>query len=348
MCRTLAEAGRNVVLVAPHDGDTTIAGVQVRALRKPRSRLERMTRLQADALRAALAERAAVYHFHDPELIPIGLVLKLLGKRVVYDVHEDLARQIRSKYWIPASIRRMVAGAARALEHLGAACFDAVVAATPPIAALFPARKTTTVQNFPLLSEFAAVAPTPYEERPLIATYVGAVSRVRGVVEMIQAAELLAERGPVRLTIAGAWQPPELEATLRSDHSMSGVEVLPFVTRPELARLLGRSRVGLVVLHPLSNYLDAQPVKLFEYMAAGIPVVASDFPLWRTIVREAGCGLLVDPLDPKAIADAVWWLISHPLEAAEMGRRGRAAVHESCHWEAEARKLLDVYRRIAA
>ena len=103
--------------------------------------------------------------------------------------------------------------------------------------------------------------------------------------------------------------------------------------------------VGLVVLHPTRNYLDALPVKMFEYMAAGLPVIASDFPLWRKIIDGAGCGLLVDPLDPQAIAEAIDWVLAHPEEAEAMGRRGREAVEAIYNWERESETLVNLYKQ---
>jgi glycosyltransferase involved in cell wall biosynthesis len=103
---------------------------------------------------------------------------------------------------------------------------------------------------------------------------------------------------------------------------------------------------GLVTLHPVINYLDALPVKMFEYMAAGIPVIASDFPLWREIVLGNQCGLCVDPMDPTAIAKAIDFLVIHPAEARQMGENGRRAVLERYNWSVEQAKLLTYYKNL--
>jgi glycosyltransferase involved in cell wall biosynthesis len=110
--------------------------------------------------------------------------------------------------------------------------------------------------------------------------------------------------------------------------------------------LLSKVRAGLVTLHPTPAYLEAYPVKMFEYMAAGLPVIASDFPLWRSIITKEQCGLLVDPLDPKALAKAMRWVLENPVEAEAMGRRGREAVLTTYNWDAEAAKLKVLYRKI--
>jgi glycosyltransferase involved in cell wall biosynthesis len=128
---------------------------------------------------------------------------------------------------------------------------------------------------------------------------------------MVQAIDRVPERHELRLVMAGTFGPATLVEQLVAQRGWAKTKMVGFLARPDLARLLSEARMGLVLFHPAPNHTEAQPNKLFEYMSAGIPVVASDFPLWRQIVEGAGCGLLVDPLDPRAIAEAMEWLLDH-------------------------------------
>jgi glycosyltransferase involved in cell wall biosynthesis len=119
------------------------------------------------------------------------------------------------------------------------------------------------------------------------------------------------------------------------------------LSRSAVAELLQGVQAGLVLFHPEPNHVEAQPNKLFEYMSAGIPVIASDFPLWRDLIERECCGLAVDPLDEAAIASAIEYVLTHPDEAEAMGRRGRLAVERTYNWQPQAHKLLDLYARIA-
>lgn len=119
-----------------------------------------------------------------------------------------------------------------------------------------------------------------------------------------------------RLQMGGTFAPKPLEAEVRALAGWSRVDFHGWVGREDVREILSRVRAGLVLFHPMPNHVRAQPNKLFEYMAAGLPVIASDFPLWREIVEGAGCGLLVDPKDPQAIAEAMQWILDHPEEAA--------------------------------
>lgn len=346
-CRALVEAGYEVVLVAPHDRDEVVEGVRIRALPRPRGRAARMTCTVGQVLRAALAEDAAIYHFHDPELIPVGLLLKLRGKQVVYDVHEDLPRQILSKHWIPRRLRTPIARLMEGLEAVSVRAYDGISAATPAIARRFPETKTVTVQNFPLIGELADAGAKPYSERGLMIAYVGGIAAIRGARETVEAMELLPASLGAQLLLAGSFSPPNLETELQQMPGWRRVRFLGWRGREDIRSLLAEARIGLVTLHPVKNYLDSYPVKLFEYMSAGLPVIASDFPLWRKIVEGAKCGVLVDPLDPRAIAEAIQWLLEHPREAEAMGRRGREAVLAHYNWDGEAEKLLALYKRLA-
>jgi glycosyltransferase involved in cell wall biosynthesis len=312
---------------------------------RSQGRLARMTHGAWRMYRALRRARPRVGHFHDPELIPVGLALKLSGVKVIYDVHEDLPRQILGKHWLSPWLRRPVSWVAEAVEWVAGRVFDGIVAATPTIARRFPAGKTVTVQNFPILSELVPPDPVPYAQRRPHFAYVGGITGIRGAREMVEAIGRVRDDS-IRLQLAGNFSNSRDEKAVRSIDGWTRVDFHGWASRPDVARLLGNVRAGLVLFHPLPNHLDAQPNKMFEYMVAGLPVIASNFPLWREIVAGAACGLLVDPLNPGVIAEAMQWLLDHPAEAEAMGRRGRQAVEETYNWEPEAGKLIGLYRRI--
>lgn len=345
-CRTLAQAGYDVVLVVPHDRDEVVDGVRIRAVPKPKNRLERMTKTVWQVYKAALSENADIHHFHDPELIPVGIVLKLKGKKIIYDVHEDVPKQILTKYWIPSFLRHIASAGALLFEKIGSKFFDGIVAATPTIACKFPSDKTVAVQNFPMLNELVTSDAMPYPNRPNDIVYVGGITAIRGIREMVEAIGLLPETLGARLCLAGSFSPAELYNEVCTMPGWKRVKFLGWQTREQMTALLGKARAGLVLLHPTLNYYDALPVKLFEYMSAGIPVVTSDFPLWKKIVEGTGCGLVTNPLDPQSIASAIEWLLTHPDEAEAMGKRGQEAVRKLYNWEHEAEVLISFYERL--
>ncbi len=285
-------------------------------------------------------------HFHDPELIPLGLLLRMYGCKVIYDVHEDAPRQTMSKHWIPVVFRWPVAIAIAVMEWLGGLLFSAIVPVTPTIAARFPLAKTVLVQNFPIQSELVLPEPLPYASRPPKFAYVGGVADIRGGIEMVQALEYFDDLPDVRLEMAGGISPEAFAEELPRLTGWAKVTYRGLIGRQDVAQLLGSSRVGLVLFHPMPNHVDAQPNKMFEYMSAGLPIIASDFPLWRKIVDGAGCGLLIDPLDSRAIADALRWILEHPVEAEAMGKRGYEAVRTLYNWEREALQLVALYSRL--
>src|SRR5699024_3143820 len=153
----------------------------------PTNRLLRMTRTVWQVFRMALEENADLYHFHDPELIPVGIALKIRGKRVVYDVHETVSKQIRSKSWIPHPVRVPASRAYRVLEQTTARVFDGVVVATPGIAEHFPTGKATIVQNYPLAEKFSSIDTSDYHSRESVLAYVGGITHARGIEEMVEA-----------------------------------------------------------------------------------------------------------------------------------------------------------------
>jgi glycosyltransferase involved in cell wall biosynthesis len=344
-CRTLAAAGYEVVLVGPHDRDAVIDGVRIRAVPRPRNRRERMTRTLWRVYRAALAERGDIYHFHDPELIPVGALLKLRGKCVIYDVHENVPLQILSKHWIPRPLRWLIAGVAHAFEQAAARCFDGVVAATPTIARKFPPAKSVTVHNYPLL-RVTARSEAAYREREPLVVCVSAISAIRGAREMVAAIDMVPRELGARLVLAGTFVPASLEDELRQMPGWARTEYVGWLTQEQVRDLLARARVGLALSHPVPNYVESYSTKSFEYMQWGLPVVASHFPVWRELIGGSGAGLLVDPQNAASVAIAIGQLLADPTAAEAMGERGRRAVAERYNWDQEAAGLRGLYQRL--
>jgi glycosyltransferase involved in cell wall biosynthesis len=344
--RSLAAAGFDVhLVVGDGQGGAQVDGVVVHDIGTVGpSRARRMLLQGWRMWRAARRLRARLYHFHDPELLWVGLLLRAGGAAVVYDSHEDVPRDILSKTWIAPPIRRTVAWCAERIEDFVAARLSAVVAATPHIAARFRRvqPRALDINNYPAEADLGAPLDAPRDPRRLC--YVGGIGAIRGVHQMLQALEAV----DATLLLAGAFESPETEASARAQPGWAKVEYLGTVSREEVRRIMAGSSAGLLLFHPEPNHVDAQPNKMFEYMSAGLPVVASDFPLWRRVLVDQGAGVCVDPLEPARIAAVIQALLDDPSTARRMGAAGRAAVHAHYRWEVEAAKLIALYRALLA
>lgn len=347
-CRTLADQGYEVHLVAPEPRPADSGKVTFHPVRRARPRVTSVLASLGGAFRRLAEIRPDVVHLHEPILLPLGVAAKATGTVVaIYDAHEDAPRQARS---VGHNQNRPTYGwalsAAYAALVATARCLDGFVCATPEIASRFPADRRVVVRNFPKLREFASAAQLPYDQRPAHVTYAGGISRTRGIREMVLAAERLPPPLGARFRLAGRFAPATLRREVEALSGWDRTDFLGWLGREELASELGRARVGLLPFHPQPNHVRALPAKLFEYMAAGLPVIASNFPLWRRLLEEHGCGVCVNPLDPDAIAEAVRELLNDPIGAEAMGRRGREAVRSAYNWDAEAGRLLELYRRL--
>lgn len=334
------------LVVADGLGDARVDGIRIVDAGHLPGRLNRIMRTTRAVLRAALRIEADAYQLHDPELLPAGLCLKRLGRRVVFDSHEDVPTQLLAKPYLSAPARRLLARAYAIYERHACRRFDGLLAATPFIRArlerIHP--HTVDINNYPLPQEFDG-APD-WNAKAQEVCYVGGLSAIRGTRELVRACALLAS--PARLVLAGSCADPALARALAREPGWERVDAPGHLDRAGVRATMRRALAGLVTLQPVANYLDALPVKMFEYMAAGLPVIASDFPLWRRIVEGNACGICVDPADPAAIAAAIDHLCRHPEQARRMGENGRRAVLATYHWRGEADKLVAFYDTLLA
>ena len=285
-------------------------------------------------------------HFHDGIFVPFALVLALKGCRIIYDVHEDYPRQVLNSRF-PIIIKVVWGKTLEGFEWFSNFTFMAYFTATPKIAERFRSEKTWIIHNFPILNELQTESSNQEDVKKDYFIYIGGLAEVRGVKEMVDAVECAASVNPkIMLTLGGNYSTKSLRDELKCKTGWSSTKELGWLSREQVASWLSSSKAGLVTLHPTKNYLDAYPVKLFEYMSASLPVIASNFPLWSQIINDSGCGILVDPLDSDAISKAMLYITDNPEEAAKMGVSGRKAVEEHYNWNNEELKLLDAYKKL--
>ena len=335
-CLSLKKAGYEVYIVAKGSDDIK-DGVTIKGCGFSKNKLQRLFIFANHVYKIAKSLDCDVYHFHDPELLPNGIKLKKLGKKVIFDSHEDVPAQILDKEWIPSPFRKIVSKWYKKYESKAVRKFDAVVVATPHIAEQFErrTRKIVVIHNYPKLDDIVFHEKT-FEQRERIACYAGGINELRGEKVMLDSMKNI----DATLILAGEHNKCGLE---------NGIEKVIYtgkLNRKEVNELYGKARLGLVILLPAHNYVESLPIKMFEYMAAGLPFVASDFPLWKKIVDENNCGICVNPLDLNAVSEACRFLLDNPEKGQEMGRKGREIVMRKYNWNIEEEKLLEFYKKL--
>ncbi len=346
-CISLAKVGFEVYLVVADGlGSEIKEGVKIEDVgRKTGGRLSRITKTMALIFKKARSLNADIYHLHDPELIPVGLKLKKMGKKVIFDAHEDLPKQILSKHYLGKMARRILSKILEWYERKSCKKLDAIVAATPYIRDKFFKihKNTIDVCNYPILGELL-VSQTDYTKKQKHVCYIGGIGEARGIKQMVKAMEFI--ETPAHLLLGGSFSEKKVYDEVKLYPGWLKVEDQGWLNREEIKKVFESSLAGLVTLHPIINYLDSLPVKMFEYMSAGLPVISSDFSLWKEIIEGNDCGLCVNPLDPQAIAKAIDFLVLNQERARQMGENGRKAVIEKYNWAIEEKKLLKLYESL--
>lgn len=339
----LVNAGYEVsVVVADGIGDEQRIGYKIHDTGASKGRFQRIFQHKNKVKGKALALDADVYHFHDPELIPVGLYLSKKGKMVIYDIHENVPMSILSKDWIPSLFRNIIAKIFERYENKAARKFNALITATPSINMRFSKLNSASVNvnNYPILNELDQQAEWSAKERAIC--YIGEITSIRGAAEMVKA------MGNVegRLYLAGTYESDSLRQKLSGIPYWKKVEDMGYIDRETYAAILGKSMAGLVIFYPESNHINAQPNKIFEYMSAGVPVIGSDFPLWKDILEADECGICVDPMQPEQLSGAINLLLNDPALAEKMGNNGRQMVRQKYNWESEKVKLIELYQTL--
>jgi len=337
-CKTLARNGYQVSFIVPHTADEKVEDIQIISLTKFNSKFYKVFKNVPATLTKCFNINSDIYHFHDPELIPIGLVLKLKRKRVIYDAHEDHPKDVFEKLW-PMPLKIITFIYFSILEKLASIFFDRIVAATPHIASKYPQRKTTLIRNFSILGLIDKSRKIGTNKDKLIIIYQGGITKLRGIKQIIEALAKIDDN--VILLLFGKWE-VGFEEECRKLEGWKKIKYLGVVKQEELYGYGKSADIGIINYLSSPNNDDALPNKPFEYMACRLPIIMTNFPHWKEMFND--CALFSNPEDPGDIAKNIQKLVNNPNLRKAMGKKGRALVEAEYNWEKESIKLIEMYK----
>jgi glycosyltransferase involved in cell wall biosynthesis len=344
LCKSLAANGYHVSFcVSDGKGDEDLDGVNIVDAGGPyQNRFLRILLTSYKTYKKSLSLNGEIYHFHDPELLPYGILLMFSGKKVIFDSHEDIEYDIKQKIYLSKYLRVVFARVYKIIEILFAKNFNALVGATPHIAERLGMyhKNVVNLNNYPILKETIGEGSLS-KDRTIV--YTGVIASFRGIREVIKALEDVPN---VKLYIAGKFAEENVKLEVINYEGWKKVEYLGQIGRQEIIELYQKACIGIVTFHPLPNHIDSQPNKLFEYLGAGLAVVGSNFPLWQEIIEKNECGICVDPLDEKSIAQGINSLLDSMDMTKNYGRNGYNLIQNKYNWEVESQKLLSLYSQI--
>lgn len=354
--KTLASAGYDVIHLTPDLRDEMAAqqgreSVRILTYKRQSGLLGRLFALPR-LIRTVYSVAPDVIHCNEVDSWCAGLVAgRLLGAPVVFDVHEHYPSTFASSH-MPPLLRGLAALTIRALFRILTPFTDRVVLAKPSVAEDFPLRENqgVLVRNFPPLRLACKVSDEPEPSAAsLVAVHIGLLNRSRGWPQLLEALSRLGER--IQLRIIGEIHDTSGPGFREMVHELdleSRVRVEEWLPLDQAFKELLSTDVGLILFQPgIVNHTFASPHKLYEYMLAGLPVIAPEFAVEiAAVVRKHECGILVDPSCPRSIADALERLSADPELGRGMGERGRAAVIKELNWETESVRLIEMYREL--
>lgn len=341
-CVTLANEGYDVTLIVVGGESRVLDGVNI--ISYPRvigGRLKRMFKTSMiDMIKTCKKVDADIYHFHDPELIFTGLYLKLIGKKVIYDIHENNPASILSKPYIKSDfVKRVISFVFDKFERFVSNFFDALVTARPDISERFKHKNLIILRNFPILPNFSKIEEIEIKKSKPSVVFVGGMTQIRGINELLDAFERLDD---YELWLLGPITEEKLKNRIES--GCKNVKYFGIVEAYEVFNYINRADIGIITFLPVPNHLHTLATKPFEYMACGKPMIMSNFDYWQETFKESS--LYVNPNDSNDILKAVEYLMSNRDLTQNMGELNQKLANSEYNWQKESQKLIDLYERL--
>lgn len=342
-CTTLVENGYDVTLIVA-GGTNKLFDNGIKVIAYPKnssSRLNRMINVSViGMLKVCKQVDADVYHFHDPELMFAGIYLKLIGKKVIYDIHENNPAAILSKPYIHSKWKKkLLSKTFNVFEQFCSRFFDVLVTARPDITKKFRHKKVITLRNFPILPDFSKMKDIKITKEKPSVIFVGGMNKLRGINELLDAFSFLDE---YELWLLGPISESQLAQRIKA--SPKNVKYFGVVEAYEVFSYIKKADIGIITFLPVPNHVETLATKPFEYMACEKPMIMSNFAYWEETFKDSS--LYVNPSNVEDIIRVIKYLFGDREKMKCMGELNRKLSTQEYNWKKESEKLLDVYRSL--
>lgn len=323
--------------------DEEYNGVKISAVPKPKTKIHRITISQMQMFRKLLKTKSALYHFHDPELMFTGIALRLLGKKVIFDIHEDFPGQLQSKVYLNRPTLLVLSKIYAVIEATLIRLFNYNITVNEDIQRrLFKStKKIEIVYNYPIISEFINTQHD-WQNKERVVCYVGGVTRIRGLKSLVQATKY----ANCKLLLAGSFDETAFEEEVKNVPEWENVEYLGQVDRKKMFEIFSKSCVGIIPFLPEPNHVNATPNKFFEYLSAGLPIVISNFPKWEIFIDKHEVGATFEPGNAEDLGQKLGKILDKRHELDMLSQKAKNLVIEKRNWDNEYKKIKDLYESI--
>ena len=327
-------------------------GVNIIALPKPKNRFMRILFTTHKAYKIALQQDAKIYHFHDPELIPFALLLKWKGKKVIYDIHENVTESLKAKKWLP--FKFLFIGLYLVSDWIAASNFELILAEKayiPVYKKRYPTKPIWLLENF---APIKLLEPFKQVNRGNVSNdifYMGSFDHIYNYVQMLEATYLLMLKGWKGKLIIIGWVSKQIKEEMETLNFYNELKPqLEFKGYQEISNgylFSQKCKVGFCFVSNNVNTRDSLPRKLYEYMCIGLPVISSNFSTYSQFIDTLKIGMCVDSNNPKDIAEKTWTLLHNAEQLNQFAQHAIKASEQEYNWENQEYKLLDIYKTLS-
>lgn len=340
-CVSLAQEGFDVYLIAPATEEKVVNGVHIIPLSEVRSRLLRILIQPIRLFFKGIQLEGDIYHFHDPEIIPVGIILRFLGKKVIYDIHENVSASLKTRPYLLTIFQQIIPCFFRYFENIFVRLFSTIVTARSDIAENFKHKNLIVLRNFPIVSSKLEIKDKNYPKDKYKIIYAGRMTPIRGIIELIDAFENVEN---LELLLLGKFYSNKFKQQCMARPGWKNTKYLGLVNPDQVLNIIRDADVGIVTFLPAPNHMTTLATKPFEYMACGLPVVMSHFDYWKKFFQNHA--IYVDPTHSNDINTKLKKLVSNYDLMKQMGECNRQRILNELNWEVESKILFQIYERL--